>query len=251
MQLFVCVRFRTARDSEKTVRAHASRFAFPAVVALAYFVLFLAYLFLHRESEIGHWLSMVLGPIALAAATRRLARSDSPPLLASFGLRRSQWSSGLRWAVPLGLLLCGLQFWASRDSRAMLGVLATPAAFKIVPVALALSVAFAGFTEEFFFRGFLQSRLRDALSRPWVAIVMTAILFGAYHLPYAYFNPRWPSHGDWTAAAGAAFGQGIPGGLILGTVFHRSRGNLLASVVVHALINLFPITLSLARSSGY
>jgi hypothetical protein len=30
-------------------------------------------------------------------------------------------------------------------------------------------------------------------------------------------------------------------------VFHKSHGNLFAAVTVHALINLFPIALSLAR----
>ena len=54
----------------------------------------------------------------------------------------------------------------------------------------------AGFTEEFFFRGFLQTRL-EVLTRSRVAAVLLAsICFGLYHLPYAYFNPAWPSAGD-------------------------------------------------------
>jgi membrane protease YdiL (CAAX protease family) len=35
-------------------------------------------------------------------------------------------------------------------------------------------------------------------------------------------------------------GQGVAGGLILGFVFVRARGNLLAPVLVHALINSVP-----------
>lgn len=219
----------------------------PALVAVGYFSIYLAYLFVHRESEWWHWVSLVGVPLAITIISP--AASGDPPLrpLAALGINRARIGNGLIWAGPLGLALCGLQFWASRDAALMADLLASPRALRLVPVALGFSLVTAGFTEEFFFRGFLQGRLYRAFGRAWPAILITSLLFGAYHLPYAYMNPRWPSHGDWRAAFGAAFGQGVPGGLILGVVFHRSRGNLFAPVTVHALINLFPIVLSLAR----
>ncbi len=70
--------------------------------------------------------------------------------------------------------------------------------------------------------------------------MVTPILFGIYHVPYAYLNPNWPSAGDWGAAWLAALGQGIPGGLILGGMYLWSRQNLFASVVLHSLINAIP-----------
>jgi membrane protease YdiL (CAAX protease family) len=53
-------------------------------------------------------------------------------------------------------------------------------------------------------------------------------------------NPNWPSHGDWGAAWTAALSQGGILGLILGTIYVRSRANLLAPVVLHAFVNSLP-----------
>lgn len=72
-----------------------------------------------------------------------------------------------------------------------------------------------------------------------------SLLFGLCHLPYAYLNPRWPSHGNWPGAFALAFGQGIPMGLILGTMYARTKNNLFACIVVHALINSFPAMLQI------
>ena len=219
------------------------------VAAAGYFALYLASLFVRLESEWRHWISLVLVPLAIVVLLRRI-RPDaaSPrPALEEFGLDWRRWSQGLVWAIPIGLALCALQFWASRDAALMLNLLQSKRAWTLVPTAIGLSFVTAGFTEEFFFRGFLQMRFRRLFRHTTIAIAITSFLFGLYHLPYAYLNPRWPSHGNWTAAAGAAFGQGIPGGVILGVVFHKSRNNLLASVTVHSLINVFPIALALAR----
>jgi membrane protease YdiL (CAAX protease family) len=82
------------------------------------------------------------------------------------------------------------------------------------------------------------------------ALVVTPILFGIYHVPYAYLNPNWPSAGDWGAAWLAALGQGIPGGLILGGMYLWSRQNLFASVVLHSLINAIPVMAMIRFSVG-
>jgi membrane protease YdiL (CAAX protease family) len=222
-----------------------------AIVALSYFALYLACLFWRLESEWLHWISLVLVPVAIVAVLQRWQPpGDRYPVLAWFGIERARLLNGLPWAVPIGILLCALQFWASRDGQLMARLVFSSRALTLLPTALGLSLVTAGFTEEFFFRGFLQTSLHRALGRAWLAIIVTSVLFGLYHLPYAYLNPRWPSHGHWPAAVSAAFGQGIPAGLILGTVFHKSRENLLASVTIHALINLFPISLAIARAKG-
>jgi membrane protease YdiL (CAAX protease family) len=71
--------------------------------------------------------------------------------------------------------------------------------------------------------------------------VVASIFFGVYHLPYAYFNPNWPSAGDWGAAWSSALGQGIPGGLILGGLYLYTKRNLVACILLHALTNAFPV----------
>jgi membrane protease YdiL (CAAX protease family) len=101
----------------------------------------------------------------------------------------------------------------------------------------------AGFTEEFFFRGFLQTRFQNAFKSNMISIVLTSLAFGLYHLPYAYLNPRWPSCGNLLDALSLAFSQGVPVGLILGTVYLRTGNNLMASIIVHTMINALPAML--------
>ena len=97
--------------------------------------------------------------------------------------------------------------------------------------------------------GFLQTRL-EVLTRSRVAaVILASICFGLYHLPYAYFNPAWPSAGDWGAAWISAMGQGVPGGLLLGTLYLVSRRNVLACAVLHSLINALP-AMTMIRMGG-
>ncbi len=78
-------------------------------------------------------------------------------------------------------------------------------------------------------------------------MLITSVLFSLYHVPYAYLNEHWPSAGNFGHALGLAFANGLPGGLVLGWVFVRSRGNLLAPMLTHALIDLIPAMLLLQR----
>jgi membrane protease YdiL (CAAX protease family) len=106
-----------------------------------------------------------------------------------------------------------------------------------LPVAFLAMLLTAGFTEEFFFRGFLQTRLTALSGSRLVGLAASALLFGVYHVPYAYLHPNWPTHGDLGAAIGSAMGQGGIAGLLLGALYLVSRGNLLACVVLHAGVN--------------
>lgn len=207
---------------------------------LAYTIAYFAYLFWSLENETGHWLSMVLLPAALLWFLRkRRGRGASPAeVLASVGLQ-TNWTLGLGWALLLGIALCGLQLVLSRNKAAILQILLSGRGLLLLPVAFILLLLTAGFTEEFFFRGVLQTRLAARFRSHVIAVLGSSVFFGIYHLPYAYLNPRWPSHGDWAAAAGAAFGQAIPMGLILGTLYAK-RPNLLACVLVHTMTNLLP-----------
>jgi membrane protease YdiL (CAAX protease family) len=212
-----------------------------AWLAPTYFAAYLGYLFLRPESEALHWISLVAIPVTLSVATARPGSGSRVARgLASVGLRWGRLRKGLTWAVPLGLILGALQLILSRNGDAIRGRLADGSIAWLLPLVFLLMLLTAGFTEELFFRGFLQTRLEDlAGSRTW-GLVLASLCFGVYHLPYAYLNPNWPSAGDWGAAWGAALGQGVPGGLILGAVYLASGRNLLAPAVVHALINTLP-----------
>ena len=206
---------------------------------LAYFTLYLSYLFIRLEGEMLHWLTLVAIPLVVMIAMRRCEPAPFLAALRSVGLRWGGIARGLIWAILLGFGISLAQLWASRNRAQILATLQSPRALGLVSLTFLLMLLFAGFTEEFFFRGVVQRRLQ-ALVPGWIAVLVTAVLFGLYHLPYAYLHPRWPSHGDWPAALSAAFGQGIPAGIILGSLYLRSGNNLLACAVCHALINLLP-----------
>jgi membrane protease YdiL (CAAX protease family) len=205
-----------------------------------YFLLYLGYLFWRSESELGHWLSLVLLPLALVLSLNRGRHAPLSSALATFGLRRGTLLRGLGLTLVLGLLLGLLQVFLSRSGPGVLEAFRNGTALYLLPLSFLLMVATAGFTEEFFFRGFLQTRLEGLLGSRVGGLVLASLFFGVYHLPYAYLNPHWPSAGDWGAAWTAALGQGIPAGLILGGLFLISRKNLVACVVLHALVNAFP-----------
>jgi len=83
-------------------------------LALAYFAAYLAYLFWNPESEALHWVSLVALPLVLVLVIRRVRARQPSGLLASFGIRRSNWTRGLLWAVLLGLGISVFQVSQSR-----------------------------------------------------------------------------------------------------------------------------------------
>jgi membrane protease YdiL (CAAX protease family) len=216
-----------------------------ALWALVYFALYLGYLFLSLENEFLHWFSLVALPIALIVLfqRRKLGLWSVKTALRTVGLRRGNLTTGIWWAVGVGLALSALQLVLSRNSGEILNLLSSGKALYMFPLSVVLMLFTAGTTEEFFFRGVLQTRLQQRLRSNIYAVVITSVLFGLYHLPYAYLNPHWPSHGNWPDAFGAAFGQGVPMGLILGFMYTRTKNNLIACILVHALINSLPAML--------
>lgn len=221
-------------------------------VAVLYFALYLAYLFYSLESELWHWIGLVAVPALITAATLRIARQPSglAATLRTFGLERGRKRRGLGLAFAVGLTLGVAQLLVSRQRDDFLELVQSGRALYLFPIAFVLMLMMAGFTEEFFFRGFLQNRLEQLTSSRVAAVMLASLAFGVYHLPYAYLNPHWPSAGDWGAAWSAAMGQGVVGGLILGAVYLAAGRNLLAPAIVHAFINAFPATTIIRFGSG-
>jgi membrane protease YdiL (CAAX protease family) len=232
------------RVEEPTPFSPAERWSAPL-----YFLVYLVYLFWHRESEALHWVSLVFAPFALVVFLNRKRANPLTFSLAGFGFRRGNLTRGLGLTLILGTVLGVFQVFFSRSGPAVLEAFANGKALYLLPLAFVFVLFTAGFTEEVFFRGFLQTRLEALLGSKWGALIVTSLCFGLYHLPYAYFNPNWPSAGDWGAAWGSALGQGVPGGLVLGGVYLVARKNLLACILLHALIIAFP-AMGMIRFSG-
>ena len=216
--------------------------------ALAYSCAYLAYLFATLESELAHWLTLVVLPVLIALTFGGWRRSPAE-VLTTFGLRRENWRRGVGWALLLGALITVGQLTLFGHRREILALIESGQALWLYPLMLLLMFGMAGFTEEFFFRGFLQTRIEVLTRSPWAAVSIVAVLFSLYHLPYAYLNPMWPSAGDWGLAWQAAFANGLPGGLVLGILYMRSGHNLVPCIILHSMINAAP-AMTLIRFGG-
>ena len=99
-----------------------------------------------------------------------------------------------------------------------------------------------GVTEEFLFRGLLQTRLKAWLNSAPMAIVLTAILFALVHVPSFYLRG-----GAAVAKQAATLPQIIalsigalgPIAILLGTLWERTRSFLLI-VLVHGAMDAMP-----------
>jgi membrane protease YdiL (CAAX protease family) len=209
-------------------------------MALAYFAVYLTYLFFAVESELRHWVTLVAIPLILAWALLPGGRRTVGGTLASVGLGRDGFWKGVGWVLLAGALITAFQVFCGGNAQEVQALFRDGRALYLLPLAFVMMLVFAGFTEELFFRGFLQTRLEALTGRPWMALLVSALLFAAYHVPYTLLNPHWPSYGDLPAALWAAFVNGFSGGLILGGVFLWTRGRLAACIVLHAAVDVAP-----------
>lgn len=113
---------------------------------------------------------------------------------------------------------------------------------------LALPFLMAGIPEEVVYRGLLQTRLEASWGRV-AAIVVSVLLFTAWHLPTRYFNAH-----DVEGQAGdfisVLLGTGAPvaiAGLILALAWDRWR-NLPALIAFHAGVDTLPIVSSMLQA---
>jgi membrane protease YdiL (CAAX protease family) len=229
--------------------------------AWSYFCLYLALQFAAGpEGEGRHWLTLVAIPLLGISGLARWTGGESGlrAALRRVGLSRDTWTVGLRWVVPLGLALSALQLVLSRNATEFFALVTSTRVLWVAPVAFVFLLLSAASTEEFFFRGILQRRTEAWLGdgdapvgrgAVFLSLLAASLAFAVYHLPYAYLSPNWPSHGDLGLAVQYAMVDGMLGGLVTGAVFIAARGNLLAPIVVHALIDLFP-AMTMIRFGG-
>ena len=85
-------------------------------------------------------------------------------------------AQGLGWALLLGGVITVLQVTLFGHRREILALIESGQALWLYPLMLLLMFAMAGFTEEFFFRGFLQTRLEVLTRSPWAAVAIVAVL---------------------------------------------------------------------------
>ncbi len=117
--------------------------------------------------------------------------------------------------------------------------------FARVALGPVLAFLMAGFPEEFVFRGMLQTRLEAVWGRLG-ALLTTAILFVAWHIPPRYFNASGVE-GQAGNLFSVLIGTGAPvfiAGLIFGLIWDRYR-SFWPLVSAHTGVDTLPIITSL------
>ena len=215
-------------------------------IAVGWYICFIILSFVTKgggilANDIAKWLWFVILPLGLLWVVHGHS-GNLASFLRSVGLHRE----GLGKALLLGLLafVILLPFILLSMSASQLAklhdVLWQPLqALVIIPVSFLLLLFSAGFTEEVFFRGILQSRLAGVLKSEMRSCLLTAFLFGLYHLPYAYFSVDWPPHGNLGWALASVVTEQTIAGVILGVLWIRTR-NLGSSILLHVLIDCLP-----------
>jgi uncharacterized protein len=108
-----------------------------------------------------------------------------------------------------------LEAQADRLTRVLLTM---PDTFSLI-INLGMIALLPAIAEEFFFRGVIQRLFIQAMPKlPWVAVLITAILFSAIHMEWLDFVPR------------------VLLGFLLGAIYY-STGNLWLSILGHFLNN--------------
>jgi membrane protease YdiL (CAAX protease family) len=209
---------------------------------IAYTLFYIGSLFFRLENEADHWLTMVLIPLAILLLANRHStiKTTAIALIRSLGLSLGGLRKGFLIGAAVGIPISVFQEYYSERSDSILAILGSSKVFIVLPMTFVLMLFTAGFTEEFFFRGVLQNALTRVIKSNVAAILLASIVFGLYHLPYAYLHPNWPSHGDLAWAFRSAMGQGMIGGIIFGSIYVLAKRNLWATIFAHTFINLLP-----------
>ncbi|MGH2355532.1 MAG: lysostaphin resistance A-like protein [Chloroflexota bacterium] len=196
----------------------------------------------HRRTMLG-----VAGPLMLVATVLAWHRRGAQPAWAGLGLHRQRWRSGLVWGALAGTALAVppvLFFRPSHRKGAAVRFnevhgIGRRALLHRLLVTTPVLVAFA---EEVAFRGFLQSKLQQALpTRPLVAVTLSSLTFALWHVAVNVRTLR-----ETNVVTGGLAPQPVAlaggllsvfaGGLIFGGLYQRS-GSLVGPVMSHWLVD--------------
>lgn len=157
----------------------------------------------------------VLFPVIALLGTDHRSWLGASILALGFGMGGAIMLRSTRRAAPLAEGPISLGGFSSYVGILLAGVglcyLLQPISAVITRVIVV--VMFVGFLEEFFFRGYLQSRLNDVFGRPYslfnvnfgAGLISAAVIFGLFH-PLTVANETPWAWALWTATGGLLFG---------------------------------------------
>jgi membrane protease YdiL (CAAX protease family) len=205
---------------------------------------------LELVNQFTNWFFLVFVPLGLLVLTRGHAvyLRDA---LRSVGLTRTNIKDAMKLAVLIMPLTIPLLYTVGDQQRAAIQMIfhAPLRAVMSFLASFVLALLTAGFVEEFFFRGILQSRLAACLGSEWRGLLVASFLFGLLHLPMYYFSPFEPTRGNLVWAVTSIITEQTAVGVLLGVVWVRTH-NLTAPVLLHAFIDALAMMSALKIGTG-
>jgi uncharacterized protein len=148
-----------------------------------------------------------------------------------------------RTLIVLGLIILALVCVITPSLKLISGI---PPTFDImiwaVPLGFIWMTLEAGVTEEFLFRGVLQTRLTSWFNSAWAGVALTSVLFGLAHAP-GLFMRGGPGVDGWSTDPLQVVAHTIavlsPIGLTFGLIYARTK-SLLLVILLHGLVDVLP-----------
>ena len=194
----------------KPPSAHQTAVLFLASSFMGFAVLVIAHQMLRPRWQLSRSISRAISPAAIGAAA-------IIPLVVALNLLVQEGGAMFHLQSPAG--------------HELLNAFNDETSSRIDRWCVVLSAVIgAPLFEELLFRGYLQTALRRLTGGPWIAIILTAALFGLAHLSAWMFAPLF------LLAIG------------LGYVYERTA-NLYATMLIHASFNLLMIGLDVVLLS--
>ncbi len=134
------------------------------------------------------------------------------------------------------LILVPLLIFSVRDSAEIVTLFQSWRILIYLPASVLFMLVAAAFWEEFLFRGVVMQSVLRITSSPPIAIFVSSLLFGTYHIPMRYLNERSPYHGELVQSVAATLDEQFMMGIALGIIVYKSR-NVWHGIWIHAIFN--------------
>ncbi len=154
--------------------------------------------------------------------------------LSSMGLTTANWKKNLTTGLMAFLAMAIPSVFYSNTANLIFGGKLSLAQISLgFPLSFTYFLFMSGFSEEFFFRTFIQTRFSAILKSKTSGVLITALLFGLLHIPNIM---RWYPGTTLAQAFCRAFFVQTFLGLILGVLWARTR-SLIPGIFLHSGID--------------
>ncbi|OGU56475.1 MAG: hypothetical protein A2V66_05765 [Ignavibacteria bacterium RBG_13_36_8] len=215
------------------------------ILILFYLLAFIICLFIFPDLEYVQWITLVIVPFTLLFFLQRknLLTPSFKLSLALFGLKRNNISNGIIGSMLLGLVICIIQYVFIFRNIVTFNILESLQVFLILPIAFLLLIFLGAFTEEFFFRGIIQTRIVRIIRSKTIGVVFTALLYAVFRIVPHPFTLEPSILPFFDSQILSSFLEGLTIGILLGHVYVKSDENLISAVLLNAFIYLLPTML--------